>query len=700
MTARRLVVGAIAGLALAVAGSTIAADPSNLFAWIVGAIAALILTAVTFARAPATGNINLDEDARALTDGLPALTGFLIEQELRPPDGIGEIIKQHAPRDPSDLHRVRTESPPPTPQIVVTGAPGVGKSVVLARLADFYRCRAGRRVVFLKVGGRGVSGDSSLTSWIARQLDSVSIRPEVFQSWVTSGSLILVLDGLDELDRQTRADTLVELATLKARNRQNGIILSCRTPEWNDLRRTIVQSAAYEVWPTEELMPPLVHARLQRVHLSELSPTGQHALKAACGSPLILDYTLQLHARGHSLIEASSREEYNQEVIAQFVAMKFASDVNRTESHRLGHWISLSLGDRGTTLNLGSVTPQDLPAAVETRTRLMQLAVMAVPYAVVLLTAGVVLDLGWLVLPTTAIYFLLVFGFGATPIARRVSSHRQVPRVIADRRWHAQLVPVRWRSLPRRTLALRALAALTGGAIVGLLLGLATMSGFTDWAQRPIARWTAIAIIPIAAAVAGGLGVGLIGGLVGAIAFGLKDNMAASLVGGLCSGMAALLVFVTRDLGDWAPGFTHGELRHMSIRRRLQRSWRVDAFADMRAWVAMGLIYGFASRLATGNIQWFWHGLIAGLVGGAFFVLVGGFSPWSMLVAVQNGLRHSSILGSSTLDEAVDRLLASDLLVPASGGSSIRFRHPLVQEHFRRCCPDPGMCSHAPRDSR
>jgi hypothetical protein len=241
------------------------------------------------------------------------------------------------------------------------------------------------------------------------------------------------------------------------------------------------------------------------------------------------------------------------------------------------------------------------------------------------------------------------------------------------------MVRTRLAGLRRSNVVVRALLSIGGGALVGVVLGLASEADVAGTSYAGLLQWLTIASIPIAAIALGGLGAGLVGGLIGGVAFGLRDDFADCVIGGLCAGTSAFIVFLLRDLGDRTYGFTRTQIEQSTIYDRLRKSWRTSARAELTSWATMGVVYGAAAVWLTGNQQWLWHGVIAGLAGGSFFILIAAFAPWTMLRAVEAGLRRSSVLAKDGIEAATSALIAVDILRPGANGSAVRFRHPLLQ---------------------
>jgi hypothetical protein len=576
---------------------------------------------------------------------------------------------------------------------LLLGDPGSGKSVFLARLV-LHHCQFLPQcpVIYLKMGGRLNRSQPTLPDWIRSELDASGIRAHVVDDWIARPDTVLVLDGLDELPIRTALDTVVEIEMLRRQHPMLRVVVSCRTDEYDDIVR------GHETGLTLQILEmPLLSTVTVRQSLSahqefvRLSKASQSELIAACRSPLLLDFALE-GLRVGELLDARGASLDDRTLTAQWVGRRIAEaqdHVDRNLQQNDGRsdvplrstasWIAATLGNNKTTLDLATLTPSVLSPRRQRAARRKHNVMTSTTYAGILIILGLIVGLGVGSLILTVAWWLLVNLVSITPLGERFANQRLPPIIVRDRGWSRKLVPIRLAVLSRTSFVKQAGAAVAGGLAVGVALG--TLGGWT-WLNHVDGRylkWFTVAAIPLAGATLTGLGAGLVGGLIGAIAFGLRDDLADCVIAGLCSGLAALFVFSLRDLGENVVGFTYDDIDSSSMADRFRRSSSKTAVLELGSWISMGATYGISAWLLTGNWQFMIHGLAAGVVGASFFILLASIAPPIMLRLIENGLRTEGHLGTLTIDEVISELVRVRVLTQTVNGSSVRFRHPLVQ---------------------
>ncbi|MET9490197.1 NACHT domain-containing protein [Nocardia sp. NPDC006630] len=115
---------------------------------------------------------------------------------------------------------------------VLLGNPGSGKSVLSLKLAAFIANDYLERVtahVPLVLPLRDWTSDVSLSEWVSDQASYLyAIPPSVTHRWLTRGSLILFLDGYDEVRQDRRGRLLDEINRWHAVNSAR-MVISCRS---------------------------------------------------------------------------------------------------------------------------------------------------------------------------------------------------------------------------------------------------------------------------------------------------------------------------------------------------------------------------------------------------------------------------------------------------------------------------------------
>jgi predicted NACHT family NTPase len=121
---------------------------------------------------------------------------------------------------------------------IVTGAPGSGKTALLAQLTA--------RMVDARISGESQytplllqcktwTPESRLSKWVTREtVDTYGIANEITRRWLNRGSAILVLDGLDEISDDARQSFIPEVNRWLKSAVGGRAIMSCRTELYVD----------------------------------------------------------------------------------------------------------------------------------------------------------------------------------------------------------------------------------------------------------------------------------------------------------------------------------------------------------------------------------------------------------------------------------------------------------------------------------
>ncbi len=154
----------------------------------------------------------------------------------------------------SDVMREQSDN-----RLLVLGDPGAGKTTHLLELAadqvGAARRDEGAPVPLVLLLSTWVDGPDGLAGWIAAEArQRYTIDTDQTMAWLASGSLMLLLDGLDEVDEtlRERCLTSIEEFCTDPRHRACGLVLTSRTQEFRELRRKLSVSGAVRVLPLSE----------------------------------------------------------------------------------------------------------------------------------------------------------------------------------------------------------------------------------------------------------------------------------------------------------------------------------------------------------------------------------------------------------------------------------------------------------------
>jgi hypothetical protein len=144
----------------------------------------------------------------------------------------------------------------PGNRMLVLGAPGAGKTTHLLGLAaDQVRvAREDQRapVPLVLLLSTWVDGPDGLAGWVAAEArQRYMIDTNHTMAWLASGSVLLLLDGLDEVDEALRERCLavIEEFCTSPRHRECGLVVTSRAQEFRELQRKLSVSRAVRVLP-------------------------------------------------------------------------------------------------------------------------------------------------------------------------------------------------------------------------------------------------------------------------------------------------------------------------------------------------------------------------------------------------------------------------------------------------------------------
>jgi hypothetical protein len=508
----------------------------------------------------------------------------------------------------------------PTGRLVTLGQPGAGKSMLLIRLA--------RGLLARRRNGDPVPVIVSLASWDPKDqkeglydwlltrlsIDYPSLRQPFGRgeqkttrgdALLGSGKILLILDGLDEIDEESRSIAIQSINNTLGQSR--GLVLACRKEEYEEATRPESGAPVSLMGAAGIILEPLeaqeVKDYLQRGALSAQARARWDRVVAVLGTDHELGKTLTtplavtlahavynpgLHARPGSLpdpddllgypTEASIKEHLFGAFIEAAYSPWTGSGRDRPppQANLARRWLTFLACNPG-------LAWWELPAAT--------------PVPLVEITVGVVCGIAAGIAAMSGSHAGVGVGFGLG-IGIMVGLVFGIPfRSISLQ--HGPILPASAEDpTPARGIA----GGLVGGIVGGLVAGLAAVVGFGHAAS-------AVSGMPVA------LGVGLAAGacttFYGGIAGGLFGGFAAGALEGVGTGQTAGIV---NGLGIG--------LVVMLIIRRVGR----DTPAARRKWeYQLGVPGGLAVGVATGIIAGVKEGPAVGLVLGASLGLV---SAW------------------------------------------------------------------------
>ena len=234
-------------------------------------------------------------------------------------------------------------------ELLILGEPGTGKSTLLVRLAQHLVEQAVQDEthplpIILPLSSWAVK-HLPLQQWLGEQISLMYDVPRRFsQHWVQEERLLLLLDGLDEMDEGARTACIAAINTFH-HDRLYPLVVCSRTEEYDDAaasERLVLQQAVI----VQALTPAQVDAYL--VQASRPLAALRAALRknptlAALATTSLMLHVLMLTYQGTSVRELSHKEaQLSEQIWADYVQRMVSrkGDVKRYPLHDTITWLS------------------------------------------------------------------------------------------------------------------------------------------------------------------------------------------------------------------------------------------------------------------------------------------------------------------------------------------------------------------------
>ena len=206
--------------------------------------------------------------------------------------------------------------------LLILGEPGSGKTTVLLELAAALVAYAANNLTYptpvvFNLSSWAVEG-KSLAEWMVRELgEKYQIPKKLAQRWVEQGELVLLLDGLDEVQESEREACVDAIhAYLDAQEHWVPIVVCCRTTEYEALATPLKLQGAVRIQPltAEQVDGYVTQVGVRAAGLGDaLAESG--ALRALAQTPLMLSvmvlaYGVQDENSGGARGEGRSEREH------------------------------------------------------------------------------------------------------------------------------------------------------------------------------------------------------------------------------------------------------------------------------------------------------------------------------------------------------------------------------------------------------
>ncbi|WP_432043850.1 NACHT domain-containing protein [Streptomyces cadmiisoli] len=272
----------------------------------------------------------------------------------------------------------------PGHRMLVLGDPGAGKTTHLLGLAadqiDAARADEHAPVPIVLLLSTWADGPDGLAGWVAAEArQRYMMDTSQTTTWLAAGSVMLLLDGLDEVDETLRDRCLaaIEEFCTDPRYRECSLVLTSRTQEFRELQRKLPVSSAVRVLPLseEQIARTLAEGGPRLTSLRQAVHT-EPALAGMLTTPLMLGVAVLAFARlepGTSLPDGDHRRAlfglYVYQMLHRVRALRASADGSGTAAalepattYRHLVWLARLMSRQGQTIFYPDLmTPAWLP---------------------------------------------------------------------------------------------------------------------------------------------------------------------------------------------------------------------------------------------------------------------------------------------------------------------------------------------------
>lgn len=192
--------------------------------------------------------------------------------------------------------------------LLILGAPGAGKTTLLLQLARALIERAERdpsQAIPVVVNLESWAAHrQALDEWLLTELAESyrGVPPKTANHWVETGELVLLLDGMDEVEEHHRAACAAAINDYQRAHGLNGLVVCCRTKEIQRIAVKLELDDAVELQPLtdNQVSDFLDHLEATGTPLTTVRAelATDEALKGLLSSPLMLSVVaLAYHGR-------------------------------------------------------------------------------------------------------------------------------------------------------------------------------------------------------------------------------------------------------------------------------------------------------------------------------------------------------------------------------------------------------------------
>lgn len=226
--------------------------------------------------------------------------------------------------------------------LLILGEPGSGKTVTLLKLAEDLIARTEQAlsqpipvVINLSSWGRK---PQPIEKWLIQELkEKYKVSKSLGKTWVKTESLILLLDGLDEVKSEQRNACIQALNRFMASQNTTELVVCCRIQDYQNLDEQLALRSAISIQPlTLEQIQHYVEQDSDSLQTLKILLQQDQNLQALARSPLMLS-VMSLAYQGCALkdiVIGGTKEDYRDRLLNAYVERMFERRRNTSEYDR------------------------------------------------------------------------------------------------------------------------------------------------------------------------------------------------------------------------------------------------------------------------------------------------------------------------------------------------------------------------------
>jgi hypothetical protein len=201
--------------------------------------------------------------------------------------------------------------------LLILGAPGSGKTTMLLELARGLIARAREDVTYpipMVFNLASWTEKLSLADWLAQELNNLYRVPRKdAPDWVKGNKLLLLLDGLDEVQQESRAKCVEAINAFRKEHGLTSLAVCSRSQDYADLKTKLSSEGAIEVQPlTQKQITEFFNRFGKEVAGIKQTLEKDSALREMAETPLFLSIMLMAYRGKQDVNILTSKDENTQ----------------------------------------------------------------------------------------------------------------------------------------------------------------------------------------------------------------------------------------------------------------------------------------------------------------------------------------------------------------------------------------------------